>query len=128
MNQCRFAENSDPDIRPILPTETTRATPGPTPSDPAQERDSAGLSAGVIAAIVVGPVVFVAILGIISVIVWRRRVKGKVSRPSEPDQGSVEPELIDHMIEQELYEKKGKHELYASAGRYTARNVMKPSR
>ncbi|KAL8752290.1 MAG: hypothetical protein Q9184_005782 [Pyrenodesmia sp. 2 TL-2023] len=103
VNQCRFVENNDPDIRPIFPTNSTNTTTGATPPDSRSKQNEGSLSAGVIAAIVVGSVVFLAILITVSTVLWRRRLKGKVPNSSQSDQASVALEPIDCKTEQELH-------------------------
>ncbi len=96
-------ENNDPDIRPIFPTNSTNTTTRATPSDSDNKANAGGLSAGVIAAIVIGSVVFLAILIAVSTILWRRRLKAKVPNSSQSDQASVALESIDYKTEQELH-------------------------
>ncbi|KAL8857185.1 MAG: hypothetical protein Q9178_006240 [Gyalolechia marmorata] len=103
VNQCRFMENNDPDIRPIFPTNSTNTTTRATPPDSDNKVNTGGLSAGIIAAIVIGSVVFLAILIAVSTILWRRRLKAKVPDSSQSDQASIALESVDYNTEQELH-------------------------
>ncbi|KAL8930412.1 MAG: hypothetical protein Q9208_000595 [Pyrenodesmia sp. 3 TL-2023] len=105
VNQCRFVDNNDPDIRSIFPINSTNTTTGATPPDSGNTQNAGGLSAGVIAAIAVASVVFLAILITIATILWRRKLKSKVfdSSQSQSDHASVALEPIDYKTEQELH-------------------------
>lgn len=103
INQCRFIENATPDIRPILPSNTTKATNGTNPTDSNHKHGADGLIPGVIAAIVVGSTVFLVVLIIASLLVWRRKLKSKTPGPSQPDVISVLAETVDSKTQRELH-------------------------
>lgn len=103
VNQCRFVENNDPDIRPIFPANATNSTTGTPPFDPDRKHDSSDLSPGIIAAIAVGSSVFLAILVGILILLRRRRSKGKTPNSDHLHQTSMAPEPSESKIEQELH-------------------------
>ncbi|KAL8895669.1 MAG: hypothetical protein Q9207_008072 [Kuettlingeria erythrocarpa] len=103
LNQCRFVENDEPDIRPIFPpnTNTTNTTGGGiTPLNTYQKRD---LSPGIIAAIAIGSLVFLAILLSISTILWLRGRKSQLPHSDQSDQTSIAPETPEPKSPQEVH-------------------------
>ena len=85
VNQCRFVENNDPDIRPIFPATARYLTTGAPPFDPDRKHDLSDRSPGIIAAIAVGLSVFLAILVSILTLLRRRRSKGKTPNSDHLD-------------------------------------------
>ncbi|KAL8644752.1 MAG: hypothetical protein Q9210_007094 [Variospora velana] len=106
INQCRFDDNAAADIRPILPTNKTIATNGTIPTNGNPGDGAGNLSSGIIAAIVIASVVFLAILSITSTVLWRRKRKDNDREPREWDEKPEIADTVDLGIEHELHAEK----------------------
>ncbi|KAL8726298.1 MAG: hypothetical protein Q9166_006800 [cf. Caloplaca sp. 2 TL-2023] len=104
ISQCCFLENSPTDIRPILPPNSTNGTNTTTSTD-SHHKGGNGVSRGIIIAIVLGSLAFLAIL-VSSLWNMRRRKKTKdIQSSSRSSQIPIEPETIacEPEEEQELH-------------------------
>lgn len=101
INQCRFVEGLSPNIQAISSPNGTNITNSPT-SHPKPSTNR--LSSGIITAIVVVPVVILAVLGIIFAILWRR--KQRATKQIGLDDSTTDPNVAvsisgDHELHEE---------------------------